>query len=103
MSTPGIGPAFYSSIDAASEGKILPPNKIPRSRIALWLCLDKESFIVANNLHSQDLKSVNYDRGFYNIHFPEACILLNYKSEKERNLQLKDWENKITETWISTS
>ncbi len=102
LSAPGIGPAYLAALDAASGGKVLSISELPPGRIDLWVCLDSAALIEAEALHQSDRAMPRYGRGFYEVLFPEACILIDTADSDERSKLLVSWAQRIMDAWQST-
>ena len=103
LSTPGIGAPYLCALDAEAGNGILPPAELSKALITLWLALDSQSLQVAQKLHSGDLRTPRYGRGFYADLLPEACMLVEGDTPSQQHVALKDWERRITDAWYKTS
>ncbi len=104
LNAPGIGAAYLASLDTETTDHIPPIEEIPKAQITLWIALDAKSFSAAQMRHHADLRHLQYDRGFYNEHFPEPCILVDFnQSSKEFKNRLAELAKSIIDAWYATS
>jgi hypothetical protein len=104
LGVPGIGAAYLASLQTEPTDDIPALTQIPAAQITLWIALDAKSFSAAQLRHRADMQNPRYGRGFYNEHFPEPCILVDFnQSPKESKNQLSELAQRIINAWYATS
>ena len=104
LSAPGIGPPCLAKLETRPSHDVPRLTQIPAAQIVLWVALDTKSFAAAQTRHRDDLRNSRYDRGFYNVHFPEPCILVDFdRNPKEAKKQLAELALRVIEAWYATS
>lgn len=97
----GIYPRYYFVTPKDDIDKLVNPKNYSFGHIHLWISLDAISHKFCQKKHSENLKDVNFNRGFYNQLLPNPVI--NIEDEKNTVEVLKKYTEEILKAFCETS
>jgi hypothetical protein len=104
LRAPGMGCPLLATLEPEPSGDIQPLAQVPSGRITLWVALDNDALRASMQRHHEDTQNPRYDRGFYDEHFPEPCLLVDFcASPAQSKAQLAGLAQRLVDAWHATS